>query len=179
MHELIKKHHRIIILLVGLSGCSPSDPGLHIDLETCQAGNNSFTTVLKKNQQGRFTAQAYELMATAPLHGVYFGVCGADVQHGQSMLVNLPRQQDPQFPLSITPSLVRGMSKNAVEALFGLPNISHNGEPYKEILLSGNKYGSHGRWAGLCSGFTMQFSFDENARLTRLLILPMDETDPT
>lgn len=169
----------VFISLATLAGCSADVPTLHIDLDACRVENYSLATVLKKNQQGELNPQAYDLMAVAPPHGVYFGVCGIDEQHGQSMLLVFSGKQDPQYPLTVTPPLFRGMSKAAVEELFGMPNITHSGKPYKKILLSGNQSGSQGRWAGLCPGFTMQFSFDQRARLTRLLILPVDTRAPT
>ena len=150
---------------------------LTVDLNRCQVGGISFVRALKKDQHGNFTPEAEALFVLTPFNGIHLGMCLADVRHGQAMLIKLIPQDRPRTP-QVIPRLIHGMSRAGVEAIFGQPNVHHADQLYREVLLSGNRMGSTGQWAGLCPGFTVQFTFDNIIGLTRIVVLPMDVREP-
>ncbi len=117
------------------------------------------------------------LFTQSPANGIYLGMCFADVRHGQAMLIKLVPQDTLKSP-QLIPRITYGMNRTEIETLFGQPDVHQAGQRYKQILLSGNRMGSRGRWAGLCPGFTVQFTFDDEAGLTRIVVLPMDVRAP-
>jgi hypothetical protein len=168
-------------LFFPMAAWTAGDPELTVDLTRCRVGEIPFDNALKKDSHGNFSREAEQLLTLTPLHGVHFGMCSAGSQHGQAMLVKLvapaATTRDSDVP-QVIPPLAYGMSKKTIQTLFGPPDILHEGQPYRSLLLSGNRRGSMGQWAGLCPGFTVQFTFDDEVGLTRLLVLPMDVGEP-
>jgi hypothetical protein len=161
-----------------MTAWSSADDVLTVDLSRCRVGEIPFISALKKDPHGNFSQEAEQLLMIAPVNGVHFGMCSAGSQHGQAMLVKLVAQQVNANDMpQVIPPLAYGMSKKSIEKFFGAPNTLHKGQPYKSILLSGNRQGSMGQWAGLCPGFTVQFTFDNEIGLTRFLVLPLDVRD--
>lgn len=166
----------IILIALSLSACTTErDSDLLLDLTACTLGGNTFEKLLKRDAQGNFGPELSSMMAAASDHGILFGMCGIDADHGQSMLVRFADQyQASEAKLSVNPKLSYGMSSAAVEDLFGLPDVPSEGKRYIPKLLSGNRPGVSGRWAGVCPDFTLQLTFDEEIGLTRLIVFPVD-----
>ena len=159
-----------------LAGCtSENDTDFLLDLTTCSVGGRSLEAVLKKDAQGQYGPESPLVISALSSQGFSFGMCGLDPDHGQAMLVKFSEldQNQANSPL-VNPQLSYGMTQKSVETLFGSPDVPSNGKLYKKKLLSGNRWGNTGMWASICPGFSLQFTFDQDYGLTRLIVFPTD-----
>ena len=124
------------------------------------------------------TRRYQQFANTAADHGVYFGLCGIDVEHGQAMALRIPDLELGRtgFQGQIRPSISPNTTAAEIEARYGLP-ISGAGVPaYSQVQRTGDKIGRFADWSAICEGLTMRLDFNHLDRLSAITIYPTPAT---
>jgi len=166
----------IPLLLLLLTACSDrAGDAYTIDLENCTLDGRSMLELLQIDPAASLPpkeAGRYQLIVTeAADHGVYFGLCGIDVEHGQAMALRIPdlEQGRPGFQGEIRPLL---SSVDEYQAKYGQPIPLRDGSIFTQVSRTGDKMGRFADWSSICKGLTMRLDFDHRDRLSAITIYP-------
>ncbi len=169
----------VLLALLQLQACG-EQAGSHfvVDLERCTVAGRPMLKLLATNPGTVVSAEQagdYQRFTTvAADHGVYFGLCGIDVEHGQAMALRIPDLESGRhgFQGAIKPFLSGDTSVVDVEARFGPPYSVAGAPAYSQVLRSGNRTGKFADWSSICAGLTMRLDFDHRDRLSAITIYP-------
>ncbi|MCP3669921.1 MAG: hypothetical protein GY814_05720 [Gammaproteobacteria bacterium] len=174
----------VLLALFQLQACGDlAESGFVIDLEQCTMAGRPVLELLAMEPGVVVSAEQAgdrQLFTTvAADHGVYFGLCGIDVEHGQSMALRIPDLELGRqgFQGVIKPFTSDDTSVADIEARYG-PPLSVSGAPaYSQVRRSGNRMGRFADWSSICVGLTMRLNFDHRDRLSAITIYPTPTPD--
>ncbi len=169
----------MLLGLVQLQACG-EQAGNHfvVDLEQCTVAGRPMLELLATDPGAVVSAEQagdYQQFATvAADHGVYFGLCGIDVGHGQAMALRIPDLESGRhgFQGVIQPFLSGDTSVMDVEARYGPPPLVSGASAYSQVRRSGNRMGRFADWSSTCTGLTMRLDFDHRDQLSAITIYP-------
>ncbi len=182
--ERVLKIVAIFLMVVLLTACSDrAGDGYTIDLEGCTLDGRPMLELLQIDLSTSLPPQAagrYQRIVTeAADHGVYFGLCGIDVEHGQAMALRIPDLElgRPGFEGAIKPFTSGDTSVADIEARYGLPLPASGASAYGQVRRTGDKMGRFADWDSICTGLTMRLNFDHRDRLSAITIYPTPITE--
>ena len=166
----------ILLLMLLLTACSDrAGDGYSIDLENCTLDGRPMLGLLQIDPAASLPprqAGAYQRVVTeAADHGVYFGLCGIDVKHGQAMALRIPDLElgRPGFQGEIRPLL---STLDEYRARYGAPLPQPDGSLFTQVRRTGDGIGRFADWSSICPGLTMRLDFDHRDRLSAITIYP-------
>jgi hypothetical protein len=163
-----------IAVLVTACGDQAGD-GYTIDLEKCTLDGRPMLGLLQIDPAASLSAKEsgrYQTIVTeAADHGVYFGLCGIDVEHGQAMALRIPDLElgRPGFQGKIRPLLG---TLDEYQARYGQPISQPDGSIFTQVSRTGDRIGRFADWSSICQGLTMRLDFDHRDRLSAITIYP-------
>ncbi len=167
----------LVMMLV--AACSEPDKTSYvIDLKDCTVAGRSMLEVLQwdpsESEPSQQTRLYQQFAQNAADHGVYFGLCGIDVEHGQAMALRIPDLElsRPGFKGWIKPSISGNTTILDIVNRYGQP-ISKPGSPvFSEVRRTGGRVGKFADWSSICDGLTMRLDFNHRDRLSAITIYP-------
>ncbi len=166
----------IPMMLLLLTACSDqTGKSYSIDLEKCTLDGRPILELLQIDPAASLPpeeSRRYQTIVTeAADHGVYFGLCGIDIRHGQAMALRIPDLElgRPGFRGEIRPLL---NSADEYQEKYGSPIKQPDGSTFVQVRRTGDKLGRFADWSNICAGLTMRLDFDHRDRLSAITIYP-------
>lgn len=169
----------LLLVILQLQACGDqAENRFIIDLEQCTVAGRPMLELLGWNPSAAESIEQVkryqQFVTTAADHGVFFGLCGIDVEHGQAMALRIPDLEvgRPGFHGSIKPSLSGDTTVAEIEAWYGPPVTLPDGQAYSQVRRSGDRIGRFADWSSICKGLTLRLDFDHRDRLSAITIYP-------